>query len=376
LLAALTPAPDLPACGPHGLRRVQAVTECLRSHGGQPRHRANRLLCVAPDRSVLSRLQNAAKVVLAWESIIKDINSEALVIDQLQKRQATNELEAASKVVPQAARECYRCLLCPVQDDPAASKLAVEALALNTSGKSVGEELERVCRGSELVIREWSPIHLRAKLRELYWKDGRTAAGALAFWEDSLRYLYLPRLKDRDVLAAAVRSGATSQDFFGTAYGQDGGKFDGFQFGEGEVSFNDTLLLIEPEAAKRYATEQRKLITALPPEAGKAGGSTTGGGFGATATDPRQAVLEKPGGTAPAKARAFHGTAEVAATMAKMRMVQIAEEVINLLATDPNAAIRVTVEIAADFPYGASDAVRRAVSENAASLGFKTKDWE
>jgi hypothetical protein len=140
------------------------------------------------------------------------------------------------------------------------------------------------------------------------------------------------------------------------------------------VSFDETLLVGEPGAAKQYATEQKKLVTALTPEAGKAGGSATGGGFGSTATDPRQAVFGKPGGSAPA--RAFHGTTEVAAAMAKMRMVQIAKEVINLLATDPNAAIRVTVEIAADFPYGASDLVKRAVSENASSLGFKTTSWE
>ena len=50
----------------------------------------------------------------------------------------------------------------------------------------------------------------------------------MAFWEDTLRYLYLPRLKDRDVLAQAIHSGAASQDFFGTAYGQTGDKFEGF----------------------------------------------------------------------------------------------------------------------------------------------------
>jgi len=46
------------------------------------------------------------------------------------------------------------------------------------------------------------------------------------------------------------------------------------------------------------------------------------------------------------------------------------------LASDPNATIRVTVEIAAEFPNGVSDTVKRGVSENATSLGFKTKDWE
>ena len=49
---------------------------------------------------------------------------------------------------------------------------------------------------------------------------------------------------------------------------------------------------------------------------------------------------------------------------------------IKLLANDPNASIRITLEIAADFPHGASDMIKRGVSENATSLGFKIKDWE
>ena len=59
-----------------------------------------------------------------------------------------------------------------------------------------------------------------------------------------------------------------------------------------------------------------------------------------------------------------------------MRFVQLAYEIVSLLASDPNASIRVTVEITADFPSGAGDAIKRSVSENATSLGFKTKDWE
>jgi hypothetical protein len=54
----------------------------------------------------------------------------------------------------------------------------------------------------------------------------------------------------------------------------------------------------------------------------------------------------------------------------------IAEEVIALLASDPNATVRVTVEIDASFPNGASDSIKRGVSENATNLGFNAKDWE
>ena len=59
-----------------------------------------------------------------------------------------------------------------------------------------------------------------------------------------------------------------------------------------------------------------------------------------------------------------------------MRLVQIAEEIIGVLASDPQAAVNVRVEISADFPNGVSDQIKRAVSENALSLSFKNKTWE
>jgi hypothetical protein len=59
-----------------------------------------------------------------------------------------------------------------------------------------------------------------------------------------------------------------------------------------------------------------------------------------------------------------------------MHLVQVAEEIIKHLTDDPNATLNITLEINAEFPSGASDQVRRAVSENATALGFKTKSWE
>lgn len=76
------------------------------------------------------------------------------------------------------------------------------------------------------------------------------------------------------------------------------------------------------------------------------------------------------------KPKTFYGSAEVTPATAKVRLVQIAEEIIAVLSSDPNANIKVTVEISAEFPDGASDQVKRAVSENASSLGFKSKTWE
>ena len=76
------------------------------------------------------------------------------------------------------------------------------------------------------------------------------------------------------------------------------------------------------------------------------------------------------------KARSFFGSVDVSATTAKMKLVSIAEEIIAPLAADPNAVVKITVEIVAEFPSGASDQTKRAVSENATSLGFANKRWE
>ncbi len=59
-----------------------------------------------------------------------------------------------------------------------------------------------------------------------------------------------------------------------------------------------------------------------------------------------------------------------------MHLVQVAEEIISLLASDPNASLNITLEINAEFPSGASDQIKRAVTENATSLSFKTRAWE
>jgi predicted AAA+ superfamily ATPase len=80
-----------------------------------------------------------------------------------------------------------------MQDAPTDPKPGVEAFAINTTGGAAGTEMERVCTDSELVISAWSPVHLRTKLKELYWKNGQVAANAGAFFEDTLRYLYMPR---------------------------------------------------------------------------------------------------------------------------------------------------------------------------------------
>ncbi|MBT6179725.1 MAG: ATP-binding protein, partial [Deltaproteobacteria bacterium] len=353
----------------------EGVLEHVKSHGTTPRYRGNRLLFLAPDHGALARLRDCIRVALAWNSIVEDVAAMRLVLDNLQAQQAKKELATAEGVLSGVARECYKWLLCPAQDTPTAAKPTVEVFPLNTGGAALGAEVERVCIDNVLVITTWSPIHLRDELKKLYWKADKPAFGGMAFWEDTLRYLYLPRLRNRNVLEQAIVKGAGSQDFFGTAYGQKEGKFDGFKFSDANVQLDDTLLLIEPGAAEAYE-KANPPIDQPGPTLPEPGALPPGPEYAPPGPVPPGPNPPGPGPAPTPPPHAFHGNVDINASTAKMRLVQVAEEIIAVLAADPDADVKITMEIQVGFPSGASDQTKRAVTENAKTLGFKNADWE
>lgn len=361
-----------------------AVKDVLKQHGTQPRYRQNRLLFLAGDHDTLSRLKESVRGVLAWKSILEDVEAGRLNIDRVQEKQAKQEFKSAEDALPRIVRESYKWLLCPGVDSPGSKDASVEAFALNPASQGLIPEIERVCTENELVISTWSPVHLRTDLQKYYWKGEKVAVGAQAVWEDTCRYLYMPRLKKSHVFERAIQVGVTTEDFFGTAMGQVGEKFDGFKLGTGSVQLDDTLLLIEPVAAKAYREANKPKPT--PPltgtgtgDTGPTGGgsSTTGGGDSPSGgTNGPSVPPPQPPNPPTTKAKTFIGMVEVNAASAKLKMVEIADEVISALVADPKATVTVRIEINAEFPEGAADGLRRAVLENATALKFKLKEWE
>lgn len=358
-----------------------AVQTYLKQHGTTPRQRGNRLLFLAPDHATTARLRDAVRTALAWKSIVDDIAASRLVVDMPRVAQAKTEMETANGVAEKVARECYKWLLCPVQDTPTDPTISIEPHPLNPSAAALGKELERVCTENELVIPLWSPIHLRNTLRSIYWKPERSHIVAEDFWEDVQRYLFLPRLKNRDVLVQAITKGAATEDFFGTAYGHGSEGYEGFHFGDGNIQVDSTLLLIDPEVAKSYRENlKRKSDETGPDTTGplviddidRPAGSNEPKATGKTGSDSGPVTLPFP---APASCHDFHGSVEINAALAKMKLAELAEEILAVLSSDPNATVRVTVEIAAAFPNGAPDHIRRAISENTKQLKFKHAEW-
>ena len=193
-----------------------------------------------------------------------------------------------------------------------------------------------------------------------------------------LRPVALPRqlfnparndLCDRGVIAQAIVKGAGTRDFFGTAYGEHDGKFDGFMLGDANVQFDDTLLLIEPDSANAYEAANQVGISPLTLVSATDNTLPVPPGTPFTQSSLTAASVTK-------RPKSFHGSATVAPAAAKMRFVQIADEIIAILAADPNAEVKIRIEVEATFPNTAQDQTKRAVSENAKTLGFSTAEWE
>ncbi|WP_313540530.1 DUF499 domain-containing protein [Sphingomonas sp.] len=351
------------------------VLEVTRAHGTAPRHRCNRLMFIAVDSNIAERLRQSARTVLAWASIIKDVENGTLNVDLNQKRQAEQELRAAEGALPRTAREAYCWLLVPHQAAPE-NKPVVEAFKVPTGGASAGAEIERICADNELVIANWSAVHLRQLLKDFYWSHDEAVA-ARAVWDDMQKYLYLPRLKDREVLGRTLRTGAASRDFFGIAYGRGVDTYEGFSLGAGDAQFDDTVLLIEPNAAKAYEDVHRKPepipLRGEPPTPDTRPNDS---GTPSTGTSPTALPVQPQSAAKPTGLSAFFGSAEIPSATAKMHLMQLADEIIANLVADPNAQVRVTLEISAQFESGAQEVTKRSVSENATALKLKSANWE
>jgi len=64
--------------------------------------------------------------------------------------------------------------------------------------------------------------------------------------------LYLPRLRSRTVFEQEIQQEVASEDFFGTAVSEKGGRYKGVQLAVPHVQIEDSRPPVEPSAAVLY----------------------------------------------------------------------------------------------------------------------------
>lgn len=365
-------------------RASSAALEMLQWNGSKPRARGNRLLFLAADHVAYERLSGSVKALLAWQSIVDDIEAGRLNVDRHQEKSARSQAETARGVAEQTARECFKWLLAPLQEDPADAP-HMEAFPLKTSGTPLRDEVLRVCREQELVIDTWAAIHLRGVLATYYWKADRAHAGARQVWDDTTKYLYLPRLRNFQAFEQVVRAGAASEDFFATAQGHDGTRYEGLALGRTLTQVDRATLLVKPDAAREQLTRE----AAPPPPAAE---EPPAEAYASDGHGPREPNAAVPTTTTPKAAKAasqpklrvadepkithFFASKDLPAQSAKFSFSELFTALVQPLIAVSSANIRVSVNIDAELPDGMKEELRAALEKAAAENGVNTLGFE
>ena len=317
-------------------------------------------------------LVDSAKSYIAWKSIVDQKGQGQLNLDDNQVRQATESRDKAQQGVNALLADGYHWALvpeCDVSEKQGKWEVGGESLrVLNTAGQlgSTGTLAGRVASAlqrEEILLEAWSPMLLKRELDRWFWSQGLDHISVKKLWEENLtRYLYLPRLRDREVFTRAVQEGATSRDFFGYAVGYEGNKYVGLSFGQRPAS----ILLDERAVIVRQDVAEAATPTTTP-EAGcrscTYSGSRRSARPAATESERDHATLLRLG-----EAQRVEGV-----PLAPARLATKWSSTSQVLSIQTSKS---SLRYAPRRPAAIPDTVVRAVSENAQTLKFQAFEFE
>jgi len=349
----------------------------LDSRGGSPRNYKNTLVFLAGDVNRLRELEQAVRQYLAWSSIWDD--RETLNLDPFQTRQAETKRTSADEAIDLRITEAYEWLLVPGQPDPKGEMVWTD---LKLQGEdSLAARAAKKLKKEESLLTQMGGVRLRTELDRIpLWTGNHVSIKQLA--EYMVRYLYLPRLRDEQVLVAAIQDGVANPvwqaETFGyaEAWDEQRRRYQGLRAGETiRALLDDRSLLVKPDAAAPQfeADRQRDSVTVTVAESerghGPASTSTAqlagAGRSKATATTQNAPQL-----------RRFHGSVTLDAVRLGRDASRIAEEVVQHLSSIVGADVHVTLDIQVELPDNASDKLVRDVTENCRTLKFDDYGFE
>jgi hypothetical protein len=362
----------------------QAAAEIL-NRGSAGRNCGNMLVFLAADKTRLVDLDKAVRSYLAWKSI--EDQTKSLNLDQFQTSQVEQRLISSDQAVKGRIPETYVWLLAPGQKRPEPGQPfpAVEWEEFRLQGQ--GWLAERVSKKLEnnLLYTTMAGTVLRFEIDQVpLWRGNHVGVKLLV--DDFAKYLYLPRVKNAQVILDAIQDGVGRltwlQDTFAYAdyYDATSDRYRGLEAGRRPaVQMTANSVVVKPD----IAAAQIEKDSTPPPTTGTGPGTGEGAGAGTTGsgTAGTEGETGKGAGAGEAKPKApvlrrFHGSAKIDATRLSRDVDLIASSVVQHLAGLLDAKVTITVEIEAEIPSGAPDNLVRTVTENCRTLKFENQGFE
>lgn len=353
-----------PHSGRDGCDAVAEAKNILMQRGTTPRVYRNMLVFLAAEHRQLDNLKAAMRSALAWAEIVREI--DRLNLTQSDSALARAKLTEANETLKTRLKEAWCYLIYPVQETAqadvewtSAKVPAQDGLLSRASKKLVSDEG---------LLPELGPSRLDRELQKYIW-NGKPHLLLKDLWEYLNRYIYMPRVKNREVLAKTVQaavSGIVPGPFAYAERWDDAKKtYAGLAIssaGGTQVIIDSESVIIKPEVAEA----NRPKPAAAPDEKGAATGVTPGSVESPTSPDA-------PTSTSESNPTRFYGTVMISPERPARVMHQIVEAIVEQLTTMAGSEVTLKLEIDAEVPGGLDRAKVRTLLENAATLGFIDK---
>lgn len=353
-----------------GREKSEAMVEAkdiLLQRGSTPRVNRNSLVFIAADARSLDNLKEAVRFSLAWQSIVA--KTDRLNLTQSDAALAKAQLNEAVSTLDTRLREAWCWLIYPNQ---ASANEEVELTAGKLSAQdNVLARATKKLVSEEAMFTELGPVRLNRDLEKYIWAN-KPHLRLADLWEFHNRFVYLPRLANKDVLAKSVLS-AISQTVpgpfaYAEKYDDESGNYEGLVIEQGgytSVSIGGDSVIIRPNVASVNRPE--------PKGGGEPGETEERASDGKLPSDGHDPSQSEDTSTVTRLPTRFQGTVMISADRPARDMHQVVEAIVEQLTTVPGASVELKLEIHAEIPSGIDKAKSRTLIENANTLGFMDK---
>lgn len=357
-----------------GSPAIEEATTIISSRGSSPRTYRNTLVFLAPDSTRLSDLESAVRYYLAWSSVLTD--QEELNLDNFQKRQAETKKKSMDDTIEARIPEAYQWLLVPMQPDIRGD---IEWEIIRQQGQDeLTVRASKKLKSDEMLLTEMGGLRLRLEMDRIpLWRGDHVTIRQLI--EDFATYLYLPRLKDEEVLISAIKNSLvnitvnTETFVYAAGYDDEKKEYRGLLTMATGATFSDSMsLLVKPEIAQDQIDRKERERQSVR-DSGSGSESVPhrrDNGESPAIIDPQPPVIK------PKKYRRFYGKVTVDASRAGRDTGRISEEVISHFASKIGTTVKVTIHIDVEMEEGADEKLMRDISENCKTLNFDLCEFE
>ncbi|HEV7343319.1 MAG TPA: DUF499 domain-containing protein [Sphingopyxis sp.] len=357
-----------PHNGRDGSEALVEAEEILMQRGSTPRVYRNMLVFIAADARQLENLKDAVRACLAWSEIVRD--TDRLNLTQSDSALAKAKLSEANETVKTRLKEAWCYLHYPAQESAQADvewvsgKIpAQDGLLARASKKLIGEEG---------LLTELGPTRLDRDMQKYIWND-KPHLSLKDLREYLNRYIYLPRIKNQEVLIRSVQSAVSGMLPGPFAYAERWDEAARRYLGLAIDHANDALVVIDsdsvivkPAVAESHRPETSALSDTVP--------NSSPAGATENPSGPINDVNAPP--PTEQNPTRFSGTVMISPERPARDMHQIVEAIVEQLTTLPGSRVTLRLEIEAEVPSGLDRAKVRTLVENANTLGFSEKAVE